>query len=509
MSKIRRAISQTAISPTVISLTLVLAVVAVTACGGGPGKGPHPDDFTYEPLEFTPPKPADFRTELSNGLVVYIAEDHEIPWFSASLMVRSGPFLESRNKIGVASLTSRIMRIGGTRTMTGEEINDRMDFLAGSVSATSLSVHMRDVDEGLKIWMDILTDPAFPEDKLRRQKESALVRIHNRNKNVSSVGSRTFSELVYGEDSPITAQQTEAIVNGIVRRDLLAWYRKYWGANNAILVVSGDFNKTEMLEGLEGTFGQWRDAEKAVPPIPEVRQAATAGVYMIEPEVIPNQGVIRIGHVGLMQDDPDYPAVDLMNYILGGGSFSSRITKIVRSDHGLAYSTGSRFSGGTLYPGTFTASCQTKNSTVVFAAQLMLNEIERIRTEPVSEQDLEFAKTARVSAFPAQFSSTSRILRNFANLEFNGRPMDYYDTYEERYSRVTLDDIGRVAEKYLRPDMMIIMVAGNIEECRAGADKLLPNQQAIDEMAAKFGGRTIDGLARKYGDGQVYILKLK
>ncbi len=509
MSKIRRAISQTAISPTVISLTLVLAVVAVTACGGGPGKGPHPDDFTYEPLEFTPPKPADFRTELSNGLVVYIAEDHEIPWFSASLMVRMGPFLESRNKIGVASLTSRIMRTGGTRTMTGEEINDRMDFLAGSVSATSLSVHMRDVDEGLKIWMDILTDPAFPEDKLRREKESALVRIHNRNKNVSSVGSRTFSELVYGEDSPITAQQTEAIVNGIVRRDLLAWYRKYWGANNAILVVSGDFNKTEMLEGLEGTFGQWRDAEKAVPPIPEVRQAATAGVYMIEPEVIPNQGVIRIGHVGLMQDDPDYPAVDLMNYILGGGSFSSRITKIVRSDHGLAYSTGSRFSGGTLYPGTFTASCQTKNSTVVFAAQLMLNEIERIRTEPVSEQDLEFAKTARVSAFPAQFSSTSRILRNFANLEFNGRPMDYYDTYEERYSRVTLDDIGRVAEKYLRPDMMIIMVAGNIEECRAGADKLLPNQQAIDEMAAKFGGRTIDGLARKYGDGQVYILKLK
>jgi len=509
MSKIRRAISQTAISPTVISLTLVLAVVAVTACGGGPGKGPHPDDFTYEPREFTPPKPADFRTELSNGLVVYIAEDHEIPWFSASLMVRTGPFLESRNKIGVASLTSRIMRTGGTRTMTGEEINDRMDFLAGSVSATSLSVHMRDVDEGLKIWMDILTDPAFPEDKLRREKESALVRIHNRNKNVSSVGSRTFSELVYGEDSPITAQQTEAIVNGIVRRDLLAWYRKYWGANNAILVVSGDFNKTEMLEGLEGTFGQWRDAEKAVPPIPEVRQAATAGVYMIEPEVIPNQGVIRIGHVGLMQDDPDYPAVDLMNYILGGGSFSSRITKIVRSDHGLAYSTGSRFSGGTLYPGTFTASCQTKNSTVVFAAQLMLNEIERIRTEPVSEQDLEFAKTARVSAFPAQFSSTSRILRNFANLEFNGRPMDYYDTYEERYSRVTLDDIGRVAEKYLRPDMMIIMVAGNIEECRAGADRLLPNQQTIDEMAAKFGGRTIDGLARKYGDGQVYILKLK
>jgi len=509
MARIRRVISQTAISPTVISLTLVLAVVAVSACGGGPGKGPRPDDLTYEPLEFTPPKPADFRMELSNGLVVYIAEDHEIPWFSASLMVRTGPFLEPRNKLGVASLTSRIMRSGGTTSMTGEEIDDRMDFLAGSVSATSLSVHMRDVDEGLRIWMDILDNPAFPEDKLRRQKESALVNIRNRNKNVSSVGSRTFSDLVYGEDSPITAQQTEAIVNGIVRGDLVAWHRKYWGANNTILVVSGDFDSGEMLQQLEGTFGRWTDAEEAVPPIPDVEQAAEAGVYMIEPEVIPNQGVIRIGHLGLMQDDPDYPAVDLMNYILGGGSFSSRITKIVRSDHGLAYSTSSRFSGGTLYLGTFTASCQTKNSTVVFAAQLMLNEIERIRTEPVSEEDLEFARTARINAFPAQFSSISRILRNFANLEFNGRPMDYYDTYVNGYSAVTLDDIKRVADKYLRPDRMIIMVAGNIEECRVGADRLLPNQQAIDEMADKFGGRTIDGLARKYGDGQVHILKLK
>jgi predicted Zn-dependent peptidase len=487
-------------------LILTLTALTLAACGD---RGPRPDDFTYEPLEFTPPKADDYRTQLSNGLVVYIAEDHEIPWFSASLMVRTGPFLEPPDKLGVASLTSRIMRTGGTRTMTGEEIDDRMDFLAGSVSATSLSVHMRDVDEGLTLWTDILNDPAFPEDKLRRQKESALVTIRNRNKNVSTVGGRAFSELAYGEDSPITAQQTEPIVNGMVRNDLVAWHRKYWGANNAILIVSGDFGRDEMLAKLEDTLGQWENAEKSVPPIPEVEQAAAGGVYMIEPEVIPNQGVIRIGHIGLMQDDPDYPAVDLMNYILGGGSFSSRITKIVRSDHGLAYSTGSRFSGGTLYPGTFTASCQTKNSTVVFAAQLMLNEIERIRTEPVTEEDLEFARTARISAFPAQFSSISRILRNFANLEFNGRPMDFYETYEERYASVALDDIKRVAEKYLRPDRMIIMVAGNIEECRAGADRMLPNQQAIDEMAEKFGGRTIEGLASRYGDGTVHILKLK
>ncbi|MFC1791284.1 M16 family metallopeptidase [Gemmatimonadota bacterium] len=498
-----------------LSLALLLVVVAVYACDAGSRNGPRPEDFTYAPLEFTPPNPADFRTELSNGLVVYIAEDHEIPWVDASLMVRTGPFLEPPNKLGVASLTSGLIREGGTTSMTGEEIDERMDFLAGSVSATRLSIHMRHLDEGLDIWMDLLHNPAFPDDKLRRRKESALVSIQNRNQNVSTVAGRTYSELIYGEDSPITAQQTEAMVNGFTRQDLINWHRRYWGANNAILIVTGDFDRAEMLQKLEETFGTWADAEKAEPPVPEVTQAAAGGVYMIEPEVIPNQGVIRIGHLGLMQDHPDYAAVDLMNYILGGGSFSSRITKIVRSDNGLAYSTGSRFSGGTLYPGTFAASCQTKNSTVVFAAQLMLNEIEKIRNEPVPEEDLEFARTARVNAFPAMFAggrgggSLFGTLQNFANLEFNGRPMDYYDTYVQRYEAVTVADIQRVAQEYLRPENMIIMVSGNIEESRAGADDMLPNQSTIDAMAALFGGRSMDGLAEKYGDGTVHILQLK
>ncbi len=500
---------------TSLSLALVMVVGTISACDGGSQRGPRPEDFSYEPLDFSPPSPDGYRTELSNGLIVYIAEDHEIPWVDASLMVRTGPFLEPENKIGIASLTSRIMREGGTTSMTGEEITERMDFLAGSVSATSLSIHTRYLDEAMGIWMDILNNPAFPEDKIRRNKESALVAYENRNKNVSTVGRRAFSGLVYGEDSPINATQTDAIINGLNRGDLFDWHSRYWGANNAILVVAGDFDREEMLQKLEETLGQWGDAEEAVPAIPEVAQAAAPGVYMIEPEVIPNQGVIQIGHLGLMQDHPDYAAVDLMNYILGGGSFSSRIMKIVRSDNGLAYSTGSRFSGGTLYPGTFTASCQTKNSTVVFAAQLMLREIEKIRNEPVPEEDLEFARTARVNAFPALFGGGGRsgamfgTLRNFANLEFNHRPMDYYQSYVQRYEAVTVEDIQRVAQEYLRPENMIIMISGNIEESRAGADELLPNQATIDELAAVFGGRTIDGLAEKYGDGSVKILELR
>lgn len=500
-------------------------------------KGPRPEQFRYPPLDFKVPKPSDHRTTLSNGLVVYIAEDHEIPWFNATLMVRTGPFLEPRDKIGLDAFTSSVMRSGGSKKMSGEEITERMDFLGGTLGsgggmggrggrgggfgggdAKSLSIHMRHVDEGLRIWMDVLSDPAFPEDKLRREKEAALPAIRNRNRDINTVAGRVYEQLIYGEDSPITAERTEAGVNSIRREDLVAWYDKYWGAANAILVVSGDFKKSEMLQKLEATFGKWRKAEKAVPPVPEVQQAAKPGVYMVQPEgVTPNQGIIRMGHLGLKVDDPDYPAVDLMNYILGGGSFSSRITKIVRTDQGLAYSTGSSFGGGRgggsgagiLYPGTFTASCQTKNSTVVFAAQLMLDIIEGMHNGDVSEADLKMAKTARINAFPSMFQGTSAILQEFARLEFEGRPMDYFDNYVARYEKVTLDDIKRVAQKWLRPDRMVILVAGNIEECKAGADRLLPNQPAIERMAQKFGGRTLDGLAKRYGDGIIHVIPLR
>lgn len=508
---------------------------------GAAAKGPRPDQFKFPPLDFTPPKAAEFRTVLSNGLVVYIAEDHEIPWFEATLLspvISAGggggmgrgrgatmaeaaqagggaggagrAFLEPLDKLGVDGLTGSIARSGGTTTMTGDEINERMDFLAGSVSATSLSLHVRHVDEGLKIWLDLLTNPAFPEDRLQREKLGMLPGIRNRNRNISMVASRTFQRLVYGDASPIVAQPTEATINGITRADLVAWHKKYWGANNAILVVSGDFTKAGMLQKLESTFGKWRHADKAAPPWPKPEQTTKPGVYMVQPQgATPNQGIIQIGHIGLTRDDPDFPAVDLMNYTLGGGSFSSRITKIVRTDNGLAYTANSSVPAAIHYPGTFQAFCQTKNETVVFAAQLMLNEIERMRAGDITEGDVKFAKAARLSAFPAMFSDVAGNLRNFASLELEGRPRDFYETYEAKYAEVTLADVTRVAQKYLRPDKLIIMVAGNIEECKAGAGKLLPNQATIDAMAARFGGRTIDGLAKKYGDGTVHTVTLK
>lgn len=521
------------------------AKTAASAPTPAPAQGPRPEHYLgkFPPLDFKPPRPAEFRTTLSNGLIVYIAEDHEIPWLEATLLTpvaggatggggrrgmdgdgfdapqRPGgggagtrSFLEPKDKLGIQNLCGALMRSGGTTSMSADQINERLEFLAGSVSPTSLSIHMRHADEGLRIWLDILTNPAFPEDRLRREKEAMAAPLRNRNRNLTGVASTTWEKLIYGEDSPITAEATETTIGSVTRSDIAAWHKKYWGANNAILVVAGDFKKDEMLKKLEATFGKWRNAEtKATPQWPKVTGvAARPGVYMVQPlGATPNQGVVRIGTLSLTQDDPDYPAVDLMNYTLGGGSFSSRITQIVRNDNGLAYTANSSVGAELHYPGAFNAFTQTKNSTVVFATQLMMNEIERMAAGDVTEKDLQFAKSARVNAFPSMFSTVSGNITNFARLEFEGRPMDYYETYLERYKKVTLADVKRVAKKYLQPDRMVVLVTGYIDECKAGADKSLPNQGAIDAMAAKYGGRTLDGLAKKLGDGTIHVVALE
>jgi zinc protease len=518
---------------------------AATAPPAAQAPGPRPEHYLgkFPPLDFKPPRAADARTTLSNGLVVYIAEDHEIPWVEATLLTpvaggtpsgfgrrgmedlaydapqRPGgggggtrSFLEPSDKLGLQNVCGAAMRSGGTSAMTADQINERMEFLAGTLTSTSLSIHKRHLAEGLKIWMDVLSNPSFPEDRVRREKEALARPLRDRNRNLGTVATTTWEKLIYGESSAITAEPTEATIASITRDDVVAWHKKYWGANNAILVVAGDFKKAEMLQELEATFGKWRNAEtKATPPWPKVTGvAAKPGVYMVQPlGATPNQGMIRIGGLSLTQDDPDYPAVDLMNYTLGGGSFSSRITQIVRNDNGLAYTANSSVGAELHYPGAFNTFTQTKNSTVVFATQLMMNEIERMHAGDITEKDLQFAKSARLNSFPSMFSTVFGNVTNLARLEFEGRPSDYYDTYLDRYRKVTVADVKRVARKYLQPDKLVVLVTGYIDECKAGADKSLPNQATIDAMAAKYGGRTIDGLAKKLGDGTVHVLSLK
>jgi len=209
------------------------------------------------------------------------------------------------------------------------------------------------------------------------------------------------------------------------------------------------------------------------PPIgvPKPNFTPVPGLYMVnKPDV--NQGRVSIGHLGIMRGNPDEFALDMMNDVLGGSGFTSRIMNKVRTDEGLAYSAGSNYVPGIYYEGQFRAAFQSKSSTAAQAAQIVIDEIDRIRREKVSAEELETVKNQAIEVFPRYFATASAVAETFADDEFTGREPGYWDTYRDKIKAVTVDDILRVAQKYLHPDQLVILAVGNTDDLlKADPDK--------------------------------------
>jgi predicted Zn-dependent peptidase len=446
----------------------------------------HPEKLTYKPITFNPPKPADYRVELSNGMVVYIAEDHMLPTLDIEAIIRTGSLYDPADKVGLASMTGSVMRSGGTNSLTGDDLDERLAFLGGSISTSirttsgnaDLSVLIKDVDEGLKLFADVLMNPAFSEDRIRLYKDQQIAEIKSRNDSPRSVLGREFNKLLYG-DHPLVWEETKASIEGITQKDLLVFHEKYFAPNNMILAVAGDFDRDEMLKKIEQAFDGWPQKEVQLPRIPDVVVKNRPGVFMVQKEI--NQGYVNVGHFGIKDTNPDRYAISVMNFIVGGGSFTSRITTKVRSDEGLAYNTGCRFSTRHLFPGTFTGYVQTKSATVHYAISLILAELNRIREEPVADEEMDTAKSYFLDSFPNRFSSASRTMGEFARLEYDGFPLDHLEIYRGKIEAVTKEDVLRVAKKYIKPEEMSVFVVGDIEPCKAGYDK---HPGTLDQLGA-------------------------
>jgi predicted Zn-dependent peptidase len=261
---------------------------------------------------------------------------------------------------------------------------------------------------------------------------------------------------------------TEASVSSITREDLTAFHQKYFFPGNFILAVSGDFETGEILAKLDDTFAGWADRKLDLPEIPGTVPDPKPGVYMIAKEDV-NQSRIRVGHIGVKRDIPDEYALIVMNDILGGGGFTSRIVRRVRSDEGLAYSAGSRFNRPVEYPGTFRAYFQTRHATAAFGTRLILEEIDRIRTERCDPEIVENAKAAFISNIVNPFSSKSAIVNTFADDHYTGRPDDYWQDYTANIEAVTPDDVLAAAQKYLAPEKLVFLVVGDPEAVEGGS----------------------------------------
>lgn len=450
---------------------LSLILISITV-----GQVKRPEELTFPPLKFEPPDPRQFRLSLAQGMRAYFQEDHSLPLVNLQALIHFGDLYVAKEKSGLGNLMAQTLIKGGTKTREGSQIEDRLDFLGASlnfsvaerVSTLSLSILSKDLDEGLDLFFDVLMNPEFREDSLKVAKGRMIEQLRTANDAPSAVLSREYERLLYG-DHPITYQPTRATVEGLSREDLKAYHQKYFFPRNIILVAAGDFNKKNFVDKINKYVSKWKNQTPVFPTIAKNFPEVEPGVYFIQKKI--NQGYVSIGHLGIEDTNPDYFAVQVMNFILGGGSFTSRITSKVRSDEGLAYNTGSRFTYRWGFPGTFSGYVQTKSSTVGYAISLILKEFERIRQELVSDAEMETAINYYLESFSEFFSNPITTMRNFAMLELQGKPMDYYKTYRDKIRSVTKEKVLEVAKKYIQPEKMVIMIVGDWEPCNQGDPK--------------------------------------
>jgi zinc protease len=471
----------------VVLLALALAGAGLPAAAQTPAIPDDPEKLVFKPIAYTPPSAKDYRVVLKNGMVVYIAEDPTLPLVNIALTLRTGSYLEPAGKEGVAAFTGSQVRRGGTRTLTAEQLDEKLDFLAANVSTgiggtsghASLNSLRDNLDESLKVFVEMLREPRFQEDRLALAREQALQDMKKRNDDSEDIEGREWNVLLYGEKHFTNRFTTEASVQSITRLDLVDFHRRYIHPANMIAAVSGSFSRPVMIQKLEAAFANWPGRAPVVPPVPAEIETAAPGIYRIQKDV--NQGRVSIGMPSVRRGDPDEYALEVMNEILGGSGFTSRIMKTVRSDEGLAYSAGSGLGFGIYYPGAFRAGFQSKSRSVPYATQLVLQEIKKIRETPVGAEELDTIKKSLIETFPSTFNSKAQTVAIFAADEYTKRDPAYWQTYRDRIRAVTVADVQRVAQKHLAPEKLVMLVVGDQKEIDLGDGKHQTSLQALAE----------------------------
>ena len=315
-----------------------------------------------------------------------------------------------------------------------------------------------DLDTGLSILADILMNPAFREDKIELEKVQHRSAISRRNDNPTGITAREFRKLIYGADSPYARTTEYDTINNITRDDLVAFYQKYFHPNNVIIGVLGDFSSEAMLAKIQDTFKEWAPAEMAITAIPEIPATSVKRVALVNKDDV-NQTNIRMGHIGWLRKNEDYPALVVMSQILGIG-FSSRLMNTIRVEKGLAYSVGNNYGAGYDVPGVFYIVCGTKSESTVTAIEAILAEVEKMRIEEVTGEELKQAIDGFMNSSVFDYDSKAEILSRALRYEYYEYPQDFVEQLMAGIRAVTKADVKRVASEYLHPDKFALIAVG-------------------------------------------------
>ena len=465
-----------------LALAVSLSPLAASAQTSADAAGipDRPEELVYPDFVFETPDGAQYRRDLAGGIPIVIVEDRTLPLIRLGVSLRIGDFLDPADRIGLASLTAAMMRDGGAGERTPEEFDERIEFLAATISTSSgdtearasLSTITPVFEESLDLFFDVLRRPRFDEERFEIRKRNVLEGLKQRNDDADDLLNREWAMLLHGEDHHLGRQLTTAHLDAITPDDLRAFHRRYWRPEHMVFAVSGDVEADALQAMIEERLADWPEAEADIgfdwPPTGETAEPSP-GIYHLEKDI--PQGKVRIGHLSPRWEDwenPERAAIQVMDHILGASGFTSRLMQRIRSDEGLAYGAGGRFGFNPLGPSRYTLGYQSKSETVALAASIALEEVRRIREEPVSEEELALAKTSLTESFPRRFETARARASLFANDVFLGRSHDYWIRWREQVEAVTPEAVLAAARKYLEPERMVMLVVGIWEDIEGG-----------------------------------------
>jgi len=422
------------------------------------------------------------KVTLDNGLDVYVIEQHETPIVYVQLVIPGGTCYDTEETAGLTNLTCGLLR-KGTTTRTADEIAQAIDFVGGSLGAgagkdaitANTLVLSKHLDTGLDLLADIIMHPVFDEEEVERLKEQTVAGIMQSKSDPSTIRNQQFDKIIFG-DHPyaLSAIGTQETIFMLTSDDVKDFYNKYFIPNNAFMMVIGDVTPDDVIGKVKNYFGGWKMGTAPEFNFPKAPALEGRRVVLIDkPDA--TQSYIALGHHGVNRMDPDAFHLRVLNYILGGGGFQSRLTKNVRGESGLTYGISSSFDFNK-YPGEFSVTTFTKNESTSEVIDKILDELEAIKKEPVSMDELTECQSFYSGYIPLQFETPAQIASYIKTILLYELPMNYYTTYLKEINSATQDDLLKLAQKYINTENLLIVVVGKAEDVKTQLEKYGPVQ---------------------------------
>jgi predicted Zn-dependent peptidase len=438
---------------------------------------PKPDELKYRPIHFKPPGAE--RVLLNNGIILYIFGENELPLLNISAVIRTGSNYDPMGKEGLAELTGTVMRTGGTNALTGDAVDEALDFFAGSLHISmnrdagliNLSILKKDLDAGLNIFSQIITNPAFEENKLKLAKNLLIEELRRIADDPKKLAFREFKRVLY-QNNPAGRFPSTTSVNSIKRDDLIEFHRRFFYPENIMISITGDISKEEAVAKIKQYLGSWNESGKynIVPPIPAKQKGR---IYFLTKNT-PQSIIICANFAPGKKDQDTYP-FEVFDFIVGSGGFKSRIFQEIRNSRGLAYSTGSFYTKRSDY-GVFGAYAMTKSASTATVLSLLRSIVEDAKTKSVDKKELVWATKSINNNFIFSFQSADQIARQQLMIEYDKLPPDYLATYRDKIAEVQPEELKKVAIKYLSADETVTFILGN--------------ESAYSQVLATFGNVT-------------------